>query len=75
MRDGVDLIFLASGLGTGGTERHLAWLLPALQREGIRLEIWNAGPGGAAEDRLWQAGVTVRRRPSPVALVAERDPA
>ena len=68
MRDSVDLIFLAPGLGTGGTERHLAWLLPALQREGIRLEVWNAGPGGAAEDRLRQAGVVVRQRPSPVSV-------
>ncbi len=68
MRDTVDLIFMAPGLGTGGTERHLAWLLPSLQRQGMSLEVWNAGPGGAAEDRLKQAGVMVRRRPSPVSV-------
>ena len=57
MRDSVDLIFLAPGLGTGGTERHLAWLLPSLQHRGMRLEVWNAGPGGAAEAvivLIWQ---------------------
>ena len=68
MPDPVDLIFLAPGLGTGGTERHLAWLLPSLQRRGMRLEVWNAGAGGAAEDRLRQAGVTVQQRPSPVSV-------
>jgi glycosyltransferase involved in cell wall biosynthesis len=66
MRDTVDLIFLAPGLGTGGTERHLAWLLPALKQQGLRVEVWNAGTAGAAEERLLQAGVQVRHRKPPV---------
>ncbi|MCZ6649676.1 MAG: glycosyltransferase [Acidobacteria bacterium] len=64
----VDLIYLAPGLGTGGTERHLAWLLPALQKRGLRLEVWNTGEEGDAEKRLRQSGVTVRRRRAPVSL-------
>ena len=64
----VDLIYLAPGLGTGGTERHLAWLLPALQKRGLRLEVWNTGEEGEAEKRLRQSGVTVRRRRAPVSL-------
>jgi hypothetical protein len=62
----VDLIYLAPGLGTGGTERHLAWLLPALQKRGLRLEVWNTGEEGDAAQRLRQSGVTVLNRRAPV---------
>lgn len=62
----VDLVYLAPGLGTGGTESHLARLLPALQKRGLRLEVWNAGEEGDAAHRLRESGVTVLRRKIPV---------
>lgn len=61
-----DVLFMAPGLGTGGTERHLAWLLPGLQAEGLAVEIWNTGEDGDAAHRLRQAGVRVVSREAPL---------
>jgi glycosyltransferase involved in cell wall biosynthesis len=63
-----DVLILASGLGIGGTERHLARLAPALVEAGLDVAIWNSGEGGQAEDCLGAAGVEVSRFPAPVSL-------
>jgi glycosyltransferase involved in cell wall biosynthesis len=55
-----DLLVLAAGLGTGGTERHLQRLLPGLVRRGLRPAVWNAGEDGAAAAALQAAGIAVR---------------
>ena len=82
-----DLLFLAPGLGVGGTERHLARLLPALARRGFAPRVWNAGETGEAQTALERSGIPVyamrlpdslrqiRRLAPPAGALARRRPA
>ena len=63
-----DLLFLAPGLGVGGTERHLARLLPALARRGFAPRVWNAGETGEAQVVLERSGIPVRTMSLPDSL-------
>ncbi|MFQ5767591.1 MAG: glycosyltransferase [Acidobacteriota bacterium] len=67
MPEPVDILFLAPGLGTGGTERHLELLLPALRSAGFNPRIWNAGEEGWAASQLGRQGIPVERFSPPVA--------
>lgn len=66
--DPPDLLFLAAGLGVGGTERHLARLLPALAGRGFAPRVWNAGETGTAQEELERAGIPVQAMDLPVSL-------
>ncbi|MFQ5669633.1 MAG: glycosyltransferase [Acidobacteriota bacterium] len=59
MRRVANLLYLAAGLGTGGTERHLSRLLPLLPKERFRARVWNAGEEGEAGAQLRSAGIQV----------------
>ncbi len=63
-----ELLYLAAGLGTGGTERHLSLLLPALPGNLFRPRVWNAGDDGEAGAVLRAAGIPVERFDSPVSV-------
>ncbi len=63
-----DILYLAAGLGTGGTEIHLTRLLPAVRDAGLSVAIWNAGEGGAAAESLEASGVAVETVAAPTTL-------
>lgn len=57
------LLVIVTGLGLGGTERHLAAVLPALVARGMQVRVLSLRAGGALADPLRQGGVTVTEMP------------
>ncbi|MFQ5719570.1 MAG: glycosyltransferase [Acidobacteriota bacterium] len=68
MSTAVEILYLVGGLGTGGTERHLARLLPLLPRQRFLPHVFNAGEAGTAASVLEEAGVVVEPFTSPVSV-------
>jgi len=60
---GFRLLVVVTGLGLGGTERHLAAVLPALAARGASVRVVALRPGGAMADALRAEGVVVRHAP------------
>jgi len=70
---GFRLLVVVTSLGLGGTERHLAAVLPALAARGAAVRVLALRPGGAMAEALRAAGVAVRhalRLPGPLAPAA-----
>jgi len=68
MPDPAEILYLAAGLGTGGTERHLSRLLPGLPADQFRPVVWNAGEEGESGEILRHAGIEVRSFTPPVSI-------
>lgn len=61
---GFRLLVVVTGLGSGGTERHLAAVLPALVARGAEVRLVSLRPGGALAPALRDGGVTVIEPPT-----------
>ena len=68
MPEPAELLYLAAGLGAGGTERHLARLLPALPADRFRPRVWDAGEQGESESVLTASGISVEHFEPPVSV-------
>ena len=56
------ILFLTFSLGLGGTPKHLAEMLPALQALGYEIELWNYGRAERYYYLLQDAGVTIKQK-------------
>lgn len=67
------LLVVVTGLGLGGTERHLAAILPALAAGGMEIRVLALRSGGALAESLRLGGVTVMEmadRAAPLRVLA-----
>ena len=57
--DPVSVFFIAGGLATGGTERHLSLVLPRLLERGIRPRLFAFGADGPMSEPIRDAGIEI----------------